>query len=53
MNKRLQILVVEDNAGDYLLIEQMLLEIRDFQKDIVHVDALAHAIQNLQTKTST
>ena len=50
MNKRLQILVVEDNAGDYLLIEQMLLEIRDFQKDIVHVDALAHAIQNLQTK---
>jgi PAS domain S-box-containing protein len=50
MNKRLQILVVEDNAGDYLLIEQMLLEIRDFQKDIVHVDALAHAIQNLQIK---
>lgn len=48
MNKRLQILVVEDNAGDYLLIEQMLLEIRDFQKDIIHVDALADAIQNLQ-----
>ncbi len=51
MNRRLQILVVEDNAGDYLLIEQMLLEIRDFQKDIVHVDALAHAIQHLQTKS--
>jgi PAS domain S-box-containing protein len=51
MNSRLQILVVEDNAGDYLLIEQMLLEIRDFQKDIVHVDALAHAIQHLQEKT--
>ena len=51
MNKRLQILVVEDNAGDYLLIEQMLLEIRDFQKDIIHVDALADAIQNLQQKS--
>ncbi len=50
MNKRLQILVVEDNAGDYLLIEQMLLEIRDFQKDIIHVDALAEAIQNIQKK---
>lgn len=50
MNKRLQILVVEDNAGDYLLIEQMLLEIRDFQKDIIHVDALSDAIQNIKQK---
>lgn len=44
MTKRLHILVVEDNAGDFILIEQMLQEIRDFQKEIVHVTTLGNAI---------
>lgn len=47
MNRRLHILVVEDNSGDYLLIEQMLLEIRDFQKEIYHVDTLTEALKTL------
>lgn len=50
MNRRLQILVVEDNTGDYLLIEQMLLEIRDFQKEILHVATLGEALQALKSQ---
>lgn len=49
VNSRLQVIVVEDNAGDFLLIETMLLEIRDFQKDIVHVTTLADALKALHT----
>lgn len=48
MTKRLHILVVEDNAGDFILIEQMLLEIRDFQKEIVHVTTLGGAIDLME-----
>jgi len=44
MTRRLNILVVEDNLGDYILIEQMLFEISDFQKDIHHVTTLGEAI---------
>jgi DNA-binding NtrC family response regulator len=48
MTKRLHILVVEDNAGDFILIEQMLLEIRDFQKEILHVTTLGGAIDLME-----
>ena len=41
---RLHILVVEDNPGDYVLIEQMLEGITDFSKQIYHVTTLAKAI---------
>jgi response regulator of citrate/malate metabolism len=41
----LTILVVEDNAGDFLLIQQMLFEIKDFSKTIVHADNLQLAIE--------
>lgn len=44
-NQRLQILIVEDNIGDFRLIEQMLLEIHDFSKDIIHAVTLQDAIQ--------
>jgi PAS domain S-box-containing protein len=40
----LTILVVEDNAGDFLLIQQMLFEIKDFSKSIIHADTLQLAI---------
>jgi PAS domain S-box-containing protein len=43
-NQRLQILIVEDNIGDFRLIEQMLLEIRDFSKDIIQATSLQEAI---------
>jgi PAS domain S-box-containing protein len=41
----LTILVVEDNAGDFLLIQQMLFEIKDFSKNIIHADKLQLAIE--------
>ena len=44
MTRRLNILVVEDNLGDYVLIEQMLIEASDFQKEIHHVTTLSEAI---------
>ncbi|HOY49234.1 MAG TPA: PAS domain S-box protein [Flavobacteriales bacterium] len=47
--QRLQILIVEDNTGDFLLIQQMLHEIRDFSKDIIHVTSLQDAIHSVQT----
>lgn len=43
-NQRLQILIVEDNIGDFRLIEQMLLENRDFSKDIFQATSLQEAI---------
>ncbi len=43
-NQRLQILIVEDNIGDFRLIEQMLLENRDFSKDIIQATSLQEAI---------
>jgi PAS domain S-box-containing protein len=45
--KRLHILIVEDNMGDFLLIQEMLHEIRDFPKDISHVTSLQEAIDIL------
>jgi PAS domain S-box-containing protein len=48
--KRLHILIVEDNMGDFLLIQEMLHEIRDFPKDISHVSSLQEAISILADK---
>jgi PAS domain S-box-containing protein len=48
MTQKLHILVVEDNAGDFILIEQMLLEIRDFYKEILHVTTLSDAIEMME-----
>jgi len=44
-SKRLHVLIVEDNTGDFLLIQEMLHEIRDFRKDISHVTSLQEAIE--------
>ncbi|MFM2286358.1 MAG: hypothetical protein RLZZ543_1855 [Bacteroidota bacterium] len=49
--QRLQILIVEDNTGDFLLIQQMLHEIRDFNKDIIHVSSLQDAISSVENNT--
>ncbi|MEZ5173990.1 MAG: response regulator [Bacteroidia bacterium] len=46
--RRLHILVVEDNNGDYLLIQDMLHAVRDFAKDISHVESLQDAIDHVQ-----
>ena len=48
--QRLQILIVEDNTGDFLLIQQMLNEIRDFSKEIIHVTSLQDAIDAVNTR---
>ena len=46
--KRLHILVVEDNLGDFLLIQEMLNAIRDFGKEVSHVTTLSEAIEHLR-----
>lgn len=46
--QRLLILVVEDNMGDFLLIQEMLHEIRDFPKEINHVTSLHDAIEHMK-----
>ncbi len=42
---RLNILVVEDNNGDFLLIQDMLFAIRDFAKDVSHSESLQDAVE--------
>lgn len=44
------ILVVEDSLADFLLIEQMLKEIKEFDKLIVHVENVAEAIDSLRKR---
>lgn len=48
--KRLHILVVEDNLGDFLLIQEMLNAIKDFGKDVSHVTTLSEAIEHITAK---
>jgi PAS domain S-box-containing protein len=45
--ERLNILVVEDNTGDFLIIQQMLNEIREFSKEIIHVTTLTESIKTI------
>jgi PAS domain S-box-containing protein len=45
---RLNILVVEDNNGDFLLIQDMLFAVRDFAKDVSHAGSLQDAIDCVQ-----
>lgn len=46
-SNRLNILVVEDNTGDFLLIQEMLHAIKGFKKDIRHVNTLQEAVQEI------
>ncbi|MEX1189089.1 MAG: PAS domain S-box protein [Bacteroidia bacterium] len=46
--QRLNILVIEDNVGDFLIIQEMLNVIRDFRKDVTHVLSLQEAIDHIQ-----
>jgi PAS domain S-box-containing protein len=43
----LNILVVEDNLGDFVLIDEMLSEARSFHKKVLNCTTLATATQNL------
>lgn len=50
-NYPIKILLVEDNPGDVLLLQETLSEITHFASDLVHVDRLADALQHLQTES--
>lgn len=41
------ILVVEDSMADFLLIQQMLFEIKEFSKEIFHVETVAGALEEI------
>jgi len=45
--KQIRVLLVEDNAGDARLIQEMLAEVHGFSFDIRHVVALASGVQCL------
>jgi len=42
------ILVIEDNLGDFVLLEQMLFQAKDLRKNIVHVETLSDGLDILQ-----
>jgi two-component system, cell cycle sensor histidine kinase and response regulator CckA len=50
-NHPIKILLVEDNPGDVLLLQETLSEIEHFQSDLVPVDRLSDALQRLQTES--
>jgi CheY-like chemotaxis protein len=41
---RLNILIVEDNTGDFLLIQQMLKDMRNYELHIRHVETIKETI---------
>jgi len=44
IEKTIKILLIEDNMGDYRLIEEMLKEIKDFIPEVKHADRLVSGI---------
>jgi two-component system, cell cycle sensor histidine kinase and response regulator CckA len=47
-NSPIKILLVEDNPGDVLLIQETLSEITHFELELVHAERLKQALQRLQ-----
>jgi two-component system, cell cycle sensor histidine kinase and response regulator CckA len=47
----IKILLVEDNPGDVLLLQETLSEITHFELELVHVERLTQALQRLQEET--
>jgi two-component system, cell cycle sensor histidine kinase and response regulator CckA len=50
-NPPIKILLVEDNPGDVLLLQETLADITHFELELVHVDRLAKALDRLQSET--
>jgi PAS domain S-box-containing protein len=50
-NHPIKILLVEDNPGDVLLLQETLSEIEHFESTLVPVDRLSDALQHLQTES--
>lgn len=48
--KSLSILIIEDNFGDFVLLEQMLGKLRDLRKDIFHVETLLSGLELLSER---
>jgi two-component system, cell cycle sensor histidine kinase and response regulator CckA len=46
-----KILLVEDNPGDVLLLQETLAEITHFELELAHVERLTEALHRLQTET--
>ena len=46
-----KILLVEDNPGDVLLLQEMLSEITHFKLELIHVERLTQALHRLQLET--
>lgn len=50
-NHPIKILLVEDNPGDVLLLQETLADITHFELELAHVDQLANALNRLQSET--
>jgi two-component system, cell cycle sensor histidine kinase and response regulator CckA len=50
-NHPIKILLVEDNPGDVLLLQETLSDITHFELELAHVDRLAKALDRLQSET--
>jgi two-component system, cell cycle sensor histidine kinase and response regulator CckA len=50
-NYPIKILLVEDNPGDVLLLQETLADITHFELELVNVDRLAQALNRLQSET--
>jgi two-component system, cell cycle sensor histidine kinase and response regulator CckA len=50
-NYPIKILLVEDNPGDVLLIQETLSEITHFELELVHAERLKQALHRLQVET--
>lgn len=50
-NHPIRILLVEDNPGDVLLLQETLSEITHFEAELVHVDRLIEALESLKKQS--
>jgi PAS domain S-box-containing protein len=46
----LKILIIEDNLGDFVLLEQMLMRLQELRKDIFHVESLSDGMNLLESQ---
>lgn len=47
-NHNIQVLVIEDNPGDFRLIQEMLLEVKDKSFNVVQTENLSKALERLK-----
>jgi len=46
----LKILIIEDNLGDFVLLEHMLADLKNLQKEVLHVETLSNGIALLESQ---